>query len=318
MNTPAAISQPAATPHLLLPDEGARCQVQTRMRRKHAPLPSAWVRILSQAMVLPCLMTMVLAGQVQIELVPDPQPQTVFSGGTADIRGVFRNASSEEYTGTLSLHLFQATSATAVLLTNAPWKELRVLPGQTVLESAKLELPAIRGDAPEFIVQWVENGKRVVGKTRIQAVAKDVLQGLKQLSPDNPIGLLDPVGDITSVIADAGIERVGLDLQSLAEFKGKLVVVSAGEGPSSEADDERVASTVKTLAGGGVGVVWAQRPARPGEAMRPSFRVIQAGKGVVVAVDRALIANLRQDPRAQRNLVQLARLATNTEPSGTP
>ena len=47
----------------------------------------------------------------------------------------------------LRARLYQASSATAIPLSETPWKRLEVLPGQTVLESALIACPRESRDA---------------------------------------------------------------------------------------------------------------------------------------------------------------------------
>ena len=82
----------------------------------------------------------------QLELVPEPEIPCVFGGGTRSLRVVLRNPTAQPIEVALSNRLFQATSATLAPAGELQsWKKVRVLPGQTIIESVTVDLPAVRG-----------------------------------------------------------------------------------------------------------------------------------------------------------------------------
>ena len=82
--------------------------------------------------------------RAQLELVTNAAPPAVFFGDARGIAATFHNAGAQEFKQETRVEISQVTSATAVSLGERPWKELRVLPGQTVLESASLDFPPVR------------------------------------------------------------------------------------------------------------------------------------------------------------------------------
>ena len=61
-----------------------------------------------------------------------------------------------------------------------PWKTLEVLPGQTVVESAELNFPAVNAET-RFVIQWLAGADRVLG-------VSDAL-----VYPTNPLAQLLPL-----------------------------------------------------------------------------------------------------------------------------
>ena len=58
-----------------------------------------------------------------------------------------------------------------------PWKEIEILPGQTVLESAVVRLPPVKV-ATYFLIQWLGDDGQVLSKSRLFAVPKDIAESL--------------------------------------------------------------------------------------------------------------------------------------------
>jgi hypothetical protein len=102
----------------------------------------------------------------------------------------------------------------------------------------------------------------------------------------------------------------------LEDFHGKLAII--GPFQSGAQMPEGLTSRLKALAGKGVAVVWIQPPPGKREELKPSFYTVAEGKGAVVLVQAALVANLAENPKAQLNLVRLARLALHPEPLRLP
>ena len=97
-----------------------------------------------------------------------------------NISATFHNAGGQDFKNQISTRISQASSATAVSLGERPWKELQVLPGQTVLESAQLDFPAVKAET-KFLVQWVQNSNSVIGKTEVLVYPTNLLHELKLL-----------------------------------------------------------------------------------------------------------------------------------------
>ena len=99
------------------------------------PLCQSAILVLFLAVLPPSI------ARAQLQALPDKERQRVFAGEGRRITVLFHNPSDSPVDADLRTRLYQASSATAMPLGEAPWKKLEVLPGQTVLESATLTLP---------------------------------------------------------------------------------------------------------------------------------------------------------------------------------
>ena len=97
---------------------------------------------------------------------------------------------------------------------------------------------------------------------------------------------------------------------------GTLAVL--GPFSSSAQLPEELPERVETIAKRGVAVVWIQPVAEKPEKILPSFYSVQKGRGTVVVVQPALVANLAESPRSQLNLVRFCRLALDPQPMPLP
>src|SRR5436305_7444590 len=82
---------------------------------------------------------------LELELVNDKTPVNVFGGGVRKIQLKWHNPGLQAVDVPIKIQVVQASSSTAAALLTAPWKTLRVLAQQTILESAELQLPVVRG-----------------------------------------------------------------------------------------------------------------------------------------------------------------------------
>src|SRR5690242_9148276 len=85
-----------------------------------------------------------LAVRAQVEVVAGKSPVSLFSGEGRSLPVSLHNPADTSVTSEVRMRVFQTSSATAAPLADLLWKRLQVLPGQTVLESARLDLPAVR------------------------------------------------------------------------------------------------------------------------------------------------------------------------------
>jgi hypothetical protein len=239
----------------------------------------------------------------------------VFGGGAAKIATVWRNDDTTETVAEVRVRIYQASSATAAPISERPWKRLQVLPGQTVMESAMLDFPAVKAET-RFIIQWLENTNRVLRTTEVLAYPNDLLKQLQALRGDEPVGLLDPQRQLTPLLKAAGVETTDLAETGFADFRGKLAIIGPFQSKSQMPEELR--SRVRALAQRGAGVVWIQPPPEPRAKMKPSFYAVAVGKGTVVVAQASLFADVANNPAAQLNLIRLAELALRPEPLGLP
>ena len=269
------------------------------------------------SLALPLAAPLGSAADADLELLANDTPARVFAGAARNIPAVFCNPAGQTFAASLRTRLWQTTSATAVPLADTPWKTLRVLPGQTVLESAPLNFPAVRART-KFLVQWCAPANHLLGATEVLVYPANLLDQLKLLTDGaaaNP-GVLDPHDQLKPALRQAGIKFSDLADTTLADFSGRLALI----GPCQPADPEWLGLTrrVARLARRGTAVVWIQPPPPPADAIRPSFYLVPETKAVVVVVEPSLVAGLADHPQAQLNLIYFCQLALQPEPFPLP
>jgi len=254
--------------------------------------------------------------KAQLQLLPDKESQCVFAGDARKITVVFRNPGSEPAKVDLRARLYQTATATAVLTSECPWKELQVLAGQTVVESAPLVFPLVKAETP-FLVQWMEGTHRVIGKTEALVYPTNLLAELKPLADENqPIGVFDPGNVLKPLLRAVGVEFEDLADSGIASFHGKLAII--GPFTSREQMPGDLTERIEKLARKGIGVVWIQPPFGPHDKLKPSFYTVPSGTNVIVVAQSSLLANLAEQPQSQLRLLQLCRLALHPEPLALP
>ena len=255
------------------------------------------------------------AACAQLQVLPDKEPQRVFAGDGRRIAVLFHNAGGSPVTADLHTRLYQTSLATAVLLSEAPWKKLEVLSGQTVFESAILTFPAVKAET-RFAIQWVEGTNKLTGTSEVLVYPPDLLKDLKPLAGEEPLGVFDPQNKLKPLLKAAAVECQHLEDTGLEDYHGKLAII--GPFQSKAQMPEEVGDKIKKMAAKGVAVVWMQPPPEKRQELKPSFYTVPEGKGSVVVVQADLVASLPEDPQAQLSLIHFARLALHPEPLRLP
>ena len=250
-----------------------------------------------------------------LSLVPDQASQAVFSGERRPVHVTFQNSDDKMADVDLRIRLHQASSATTVLLGEQPWKKLQVLPGQTVLESATVSFPAVKGET-RFLIQWVDGANKVIGKTDVMVYPPDLLKELKPLCADEPLGVFDPRNQLKPLLKTVGVETSDLEDAGFEDFHGRLAIMGPFQSKAQMRDG--FADRIKALAAKGVAVVWIQPPPEKREPLKPSFYTVHEGKAALVVVQAAQLADLVANPQAQLNLIHFTRLAIHPEPLRLP
>ena len=251
----------------------------------------------------------------QLQVLANTEPQRIFAGPGTEISVRFHNPGSRPEAADLRTRLYQAGSAIAAPWDETPWKELTVLPGQTVLESAVLTFPRVKAETP-FLVQWRDGAGRVIGVTEVLVYPPDLLKDLGPLAGDEAIGVFDPQNRLKPLLKATAVVYQDLEDTGLKAYSGKLVIV--GPFQSRAQIQEGLSRHAKALALKGAGVVWIQPPPEKHQCLRPSFYSVLEGKGAGVVAQAGLVANLTDNPEAHLNLIQLARLALHPEPPRLP
>lgn len=257
----------------------------------------------------------------QLELVAGKQLQTVFGGNTQKISLRWRNPGGTMLEADLQMRLTQLTSATAAPMSEAPWKKLQVLPGQTIVESATIPFPAVRAET-HFLVQWFQNTNQVLGSTEVLIYPTNLLAELQPLvgHEDGALGVFDPQDELKPLLKNAKVDFIDLGNVELEKYRGKLAII--GPFDSRTQMDATLAAEIKTIAQKGVGVVWIQPPSddssTPRQKPMPGFYCLPENQVAAVIVQPELVANLAVDPQSQLNLVHFCKLALNPVPPVWP
>jgi hypothetical protein len=246
------------------------------------------------------------AARAQLQLIPDKEPQRVFAGEVRKVALVWHNPGGEIATADVRARLYQASSATAAPLSEKAWKNIEILPGQTVLESASMDFPAVNAETL-FLMQWLEGTNRVIGKSEVLVYPANLLSELKSLLGEGRLGVLDPNNELKSLLKQNQVEFVDLGERALEDFRGKLAVIGPFQTQTQMRED--LGLSIQKMARKGVAVVWLQPPPEAADPIKPSFYVVPNAKGAIVIVQPDLVSRLSEKPQSQLNLLYLCKLA---------
>jgi hypothetical protein len=244
----------------------------------------------------------------QARLLPDSAPQQVFAGEMREIALRWHNPGEKTATAEVRARIFQASSATVMPLAEKPWKRIDILPGQTVLETAAVDFPAVRAET-RFLIQWLEAPDHILGLTEVCVYPTNLLQNLKALLGENVLGVLDPGNGLKPLLRQNGIEFEDLSEMSLEGFQGKLAIIGPFLSPTQVR--EGLAGRIKRMARKGAAVVWLQAPPGARDRIKPSFYLVPEGNGAIVVVQPDMTDRLAQNPRSQLNLIYFCEWVLN-------
>jgi hypothetical protein len=250
-----------------------------------------------------------------MKLLPEPQPQCVFGGGMQSIRSAWRNKTDQPVKSIVRWRLHQATSATTAFSGDILWKQLQVLSGQTVVESAVIAFPAVEAET-KFLIQWLGDGGHVLGVTEVLVYPTNLLAQFKTLAGGEPLGVFDPGHELKPLLRTQSVEFQDLVEDGTDKFHGKLAVF--GPFASKQQMRENLADDIRALAKRGVAVVWLQPHSKPHAPLKPSFYTVRANAAAVVVAQAGMVLRLADNPEAQLNLIRLAELALRPEPLDLP
>jgi hypothetical protein len=253
--------------------------------------------------------------RAQIHVLPDRETQRVFCGEGRKVLVTFHNAGDTLFDAELRTRLYQASSTKVVPLGDAPWKQLQVPAGETVIDAAALRFPPVKAET-RFLVQWTEGATRLLGMTEVFVYPTNLLKDLKPLAGSEPLGVFDPQNQLKPLLKAVDVECFDLERLEWADFQGKLAIVGPFHSKAQMRGD--LPSQVRTLAAKGAAVVWIEQPPEKHLELAPSYFSVQEGRGVVVVAQAGVVANLPESPQAQLSLLHLARLALHPEPPKLP
>jgi hypothetical protein len=234
-------------------------------------------------------------------------PITLFSGKNRVLRVTLHNPEPAPVFLDVRARLYQASSATTVLIADLPWKKIQILPGQTIIESVKLDLPVVQAET-RFLVQWVVPTNRVIGLTDLLVYPLELIKKLEILARPGPIGALDPDNVVKPIFDSVGKTVVDLENSDWDEFKGTLAIVGPFSSRVKMPSD--LPRRIKALARNGVAVLWLRpSPDQTSDRLWPSFYTVLENKAAIVVAQAELCSALADSPVAQNHLIQLSRLA---------
>jgi hypothetical protein len=255
------------------------------------------------------------AAHAELQPLPDREPPRVFAGDARKITVIWHNAGDKAVGAEMRIQLYQTSSATAAPLSEKAWKKIEILPGQTLLESASMDFPAVNAET-RFLIQWLEGTNQVVGKTEVLVYPTNLLAELKTLVGEENFGILDPNDELKPLLKQNHVEFSDLGETALEDFQGKLAII--GPFQTKAHMREGLAETIQKIARKGAAIVWLQPPPGPRDPIKPSFYIVPEGKGSVVVVQPDLVANLPENPKSQLNLIYFCKLALNPTPYFLP
>jgi hypothetical protein len=248
-----------------------------------------------------------------VTLVAQAEPQKLFGGGQRPVSVMWRNFGDRTANVPIFTRLYQTSSSTAIPLSETNWKTLEILAGQTVLETAMLDLPAVRAET-RFLVQWLQASNIVLGNTEVWIYPTNQLDELRVLADGTPLGIFDPHNRLKPLLHAVNVDFADIETIGSREFSGHLAIFGPFE--SKVEVREELPTVIESLARRGVSVVWIFPALEP--MLKPSFYLVPIGKGVVVVAAHYLSARLDQRPESQLNLVELCRLALHPKPFSLP
>jgi hypothetical protein len=255
------------------------------------------------------------SARAQLEVVTNAEPQRIFFGPSKKIPVLFRNAGDQDFDREVRTRVYQLSSGTAVLSQDRDWKRLRLLPRQTVIESAVLDFPPVRART-KFLVQWLESTNRILGATEVWAYPTNLLAELKPLAGGEDLGVYDPQHELAPLLKSLKVTFTDLEDMSLENFSGKLAIF--GSFKSKEEIPDGLAKGIQALARRNVAVVWLQPPSKNDQPLEPSFCAVPEKQVAVLVVQPALVSNLADNPLAQIDLTELCRRALHPRPTALP
>jgi hypothetical protein len=256
-----------------------------------------------------CLLALSSAARGQLEPSGEAELQPVFADVPQEVSVVFRNGTASRQVLSIAIRIFQMSSSTLMPIDKAhPWKEIEILPGQTVLESAVVRLPPVKV-ATYFQIQWLGDDGQVLSKSRLFAVPKDIARSLSTITSNATTGLLDPENRIKPLFKEQNIDFEDLiDEDGLARFKGRLAILFL---PPDQGRSKELAELIarKSHAGTAIIATGLEEPSMSGIVVR----LIRPGDGGVLLADSALFKNLTTSARSQLNLIRFATLMLNPQ-----
>jgi hypothetical protein len=251
----------------------------------------------------------------QFQVVTDPDRPRVFAARTNALAVRVHYAGAQAATASFSVRLIQLNSATTIRIGDFPWKQMSLLPGQTILDVAQVGFPAVNAET-RFLVQWFQGVSNVVGRAEALVYPTNLLARLKLLAGDDPLGVFDPTDEVKPLLRSLAVAFQDLVEDGTDKYRGQLAIF----GPFESKAQMRASlkDDIRSLAKRGVAVVWLQPLSRTSVPLKPSFYVVREAEGAIVVAEHGLVAHLAERPEAQLNLLRLAEEALHPTPLDLP
>lgn len=282
------------------------------------------MKLLIAALLLGLVNGCLAAADEPLQFLPAGTPPSVFGANAQKISLLLCNTGETNFDRPVRTQLVQTTSSTAVPLGVEPWKQLRVLPSQTVLETAQLNFPPVRAET-RFLVQWLDDANRVLGVTSVLVYPTNLFQSLQPFLCQTNFGVLDPGNQLKPLLRAQKISFTDLGQMNLENFSGRLAIIGPFQSQSQVPDG--LGRRIRAIAKKNVAVVWIQppQPANPAapldwerKKIPPSFYSVQKSRTAVVVVQPDIVPSLPENPRSQIALIYCCKLALNPQPAVLP
>jgi hypothetical protein len=247
------------------------------------------------------------------ELIASSTSPEVFGGRLVRIQVQLRNPHDDALEIHGRIRRFQLASATAIPCGDSPWKAIRILPHQTILEPVTLEFPRVNAET-RFLVHWLDGTNPPFGSTVVLVHPTNLLDQLKPwTTTGNGLGIWDSHEKLKPLLNERNLPFTDLEGTGTESFRGTLAIFLDHDADTRPSPWR--APAIKGMALKGVGVVWIRPPIERSRPAQPSYRAIKLHTGSVVVAHPELVTDLAQRPESQLNLIALCRLAMTPEPN---
>ena len=156
-------------------------------------------------------------------------------------------------------------------------------------------------------MRWLEATK-LLGVTEVWAHPESILDALKLLAGDLPLGVADATGTLRPVLAAHGLAVDELTSpEKWNDFRGRLVLLIPQQ--AAQEGELRLEAAVLARVKEGLTVVWFQPAPKISSATPQLVERLRVGRGVVVLAPAATLDGLDHSPAAQLALVSMAERA---------
>jgi hypothetical protein len=173
------------------------------------------------------------SGQLAIQGLP--AVQDVFGGRAGVVVVTISNKSAERSSAKLGYRLFQLTSSTAAPVNQVTaWKELELLPGQTVIEEIAIEVPEVKAPTG-FRIQVLDGEQKALGAAVVRALPEKALASVNEMVGGAAVGLLAQNEELVAALRRLGLHCEVLKADTIDQFNGPLVIFDGCNAKAGEA-----------------------------------------------------------------------------------